>query len=121
MALMDDARTQIMDPKSDVQRIADWTNLITCGYECGGKNQRTIEQNCLQIIENVEAFYSTLSDAEIEALPDGVNTRLRMAYDEAKQMVEKQKANAAIMAGSMLSCVACGSCCESCGICAEPD
>lgn len=122
MNLIAIAREQIMNPSTSAERVATMTNLITCGFECGGNNERALDRYWEQVIKNVDEFYAPLDRRARHSLPNGVNTRLNWARNEARRKGEEIKARTkvVIVAGNVLCGTACGSCCESCGICAEP-
>ena len=78
---------------ADEERIANITSLITCGFEVGGDNQRTLERFWQMIIANVDDFLKPFSEEEQENLPNGVLCRLTQAKSAAEAYAEKVKAN----------------------------
>ncbi len=88
--LMGELRKQVLDPKVSPERVADITSLVTCGYVCGGDNEKTIEQYWSEIIRNVDLFLYALKHDERAAMPNGVLRRCDDAYAEALAYREKE-------------------------------
>ena len=88
---MKNLRDQVMNENSDEERIANITSLITCGFEGGGDNQRTLERFWDHILVNVNDFLAPLSEEERNNLPNGVMRRLGDAKAAAEAYAEEAK------------------------------
>ena len=86
---VDNLRNQVLDPRTDEERISNITSLLTAGYCFGCDNKKTIERHYATIIAYVEEFLQPLTDEQKGKLPNGVKDRPEAAKKEAEEYRDK--------------------------------
>ena len=82
-------KKELLGPNITPARAAEISAFITCGYQCGCpcENAEILKTNSEDIIRKVDSFTELFTPEEFSRLPDGVATRMRLAYSDASRKV----------------------------------